>query len=188
MPILKQKYNSFSSAPKYRWTFKRGNIIHIDFEYQFLSKSTDIIDAELDRIDAEASKSEDPDQFGVYDKYEYVLGLGFVACQTYIASKLKGKKKFQALSTDPKHRSKQTFAVVINACANYWKHHDEWERASLKENAKKTISILEEMGADVWSSYPTSNIMHALLEPHKPRFKNLLPFLKQWAENLKNAT
>jgi len=142
----------------------------------------------LDRIDTEAKYSDDPDQFGIYDKYEYVLGLGFVTCQTYIASKHKGKNKFQALNTGPKHRSEQTFAVVINACANYWKHHDEWERTSLNKNAKNTINILEKMGADVWSSYPTSNAMHALIEPHKPRFKNILPFLKQWAENLTNAT
>jgi len=132
--------------------------------------------------------SEDPDQFGVYDKCEHILGFGFVARQTYIASKPKGKLKFQALSCGPKHRSNQPFAVVTNACANYWKHHDEWEKTSLKENAKKTISILEAMGADVWSSYPTSSTMHTLLAPHKPRFKNLLPFLKQWAGNVTNAT
>lgn len=142
----------------------------------------------MDRIDSQAAKSEDPDQFGIYDDYEHILGLGFVACQTYISSKLRGKSKSQVLSLGPKHRCNQTFAAITNACANYWKHHDEWERASLRDDAKKTISILQAMGADVWSSYPTSNIMQVLIAPHTPRFKNLLPFLKQWAETVTNAT
>ena len=148
----------------------------------------DKVDAELDRIDAQAVKSEDPDQFGVYDQYEHILGLGFVACQTYITSKLRGRKKSQVLGLGPRHRCDQTFAAITNACANYWKHHDEWERASLRDDAKQTISILQAMGADVWSSYPASNTMQVLLAPHAPRFKNLSPFLKQWAENVTNAT
>jgi len=119
----------------------------------------------------------------VYDKSEYVLGLGFVACQTYMASKVHGKMTFQALNSGPMHRSQQPFSLVANACANYWKHHDGWDRASLKGDAKNTISTLERIGADVWSSYPSSNVMHALLVPHKPRFMNLLLFLKQWAGN-----
>jgi predicted nucleic acid-binding Zn finger protein len=155
---------------------------------EFLTKAKDVVDAELDRIDLVAKKSDDPDSFAVYDEFEYVLGVGFVACQTYIASKLRGKNKTQSLSLGPMHRSQQSFAVVTNACANYWKHHDEWDRASLKENARRTISVLEAMGADVWSEYPTSNVMHALLSPHELRFKKLLPFLKQWAERLHNAT
>lgn len=153
-----------------------------------------VVDSELDRIALEARNSENPDLLGVYDEFEHVLGLGFVACQTYIVSKLKGKvskrkgkNKTQLLSLGPMHRSQQSFALVINACANYWKHHDEWDGASLGNREKTTISVLEKMGADVWSEYPTSKVMHALLSPHEKRFKKLLPFLKQWAENAHNA-
>lgn len=83
------------------------------------------------------------------ERIEDLLGVAFVAAQVYLTtvrtsmlrrSEILQKRKGSPLSfiTDPKAydifncdnptepKSQQSYVRVVNAVANYWKHHDEW--------------------------------------------------------------
>lgn len=86
----------------------------VDFNLDFLKSAAALVDASLDRLDRESIASPDPDTFGIFDEAEYLIGFGFVACQTYLTaiasqSTLKGKKH-EALALGPLHRTGQSIA------------------------------------------------------------------------------
>jgi hypothetical protein len=57
-----------------------------DFDLEFLREAVRLLDAQLEHLEGEATRLADPDAFGVYDTVEYIVGLGFTACQGYLAS------------------------------------------------------------------------------------------------------
>lgn len=141
-----------------------------------------VLDKELSIMSKEIECSEDPDSLGLLDHYEQIHGVGFAVCQTFLTAVHKGKNKSSSFSTGPFHSSGKSYAQITNACANFWKHNDEWERSCLSSQAKGTIGVLKNFGVDVWSSYPLSNAFHLLLSSaHEATFTQLLNFLNQWS-------
>ena len=53
----------------------------LDFDLDFLNDAVGSSGMQLDRLDVEAKISDDSDAYGVLDRAEYVVGLGFVSCQ-----------------------------------------------------------------------------------------------------------
>lgn len=104
------------------------------------------LDRELSVISKEIERSDDPDTLGLLDYYEQIHGVGFAVCQTFITSVHKGVNKSAFFSVGPFHSCGKSYAQIINACANYWKHNDEWERSSLSGQAKSTIEVIESLG------------------------------------------
>ncbi len=160
----------------------------IDFNLDFLRRAAVLIDASLDRLDRESGASQDPDAFGIFDEAEYLVGFGFVACQTYLTaiasqSTLKGEKR-KALSLGPLHRTGQSMAQLVNAAANYWKHSPEWSLDTPSIQAKQTLEVISRLGVDTSAPYPTANMLYEILTPHPARFAPLLPFLTQWRNTL----
>ena len=158
----------------------------LDFDLEFLTAATALVDASLERVKAEASSSPDPDAFGIFDETEYLTGFGFVACQTYATavvsrSRLKGKKH-EALALGPKHRTGRSMAQLINAAANYWKHSPEWAFDAPTTQAAQTIDVISSLGVAASDSYPVANMLREILAPHRARFENLIPFVKQWLD------
>jgi hypothetical protein len=158
----------------------------LDFDLEFLTAATALVDTSLERLHAEARSSPDPDAFGIFDEAEYLTGFGFVACQTYATavvsrSQLKGKKR-EALALGPKHRTGRSMAQLINAAANYWKHSPEWALDAPTTQAAQTIEVISSLGVDAGDSYPVANLLREILTPHRARFENLMPFLKQWRD------
>ena len=149
-----------------------------------------MVDASLERLDGKGAVSPDPDAFGIFDEMEYIIGFGFVACQTYataVVSRSKFKsKKHEALVLGPKHRTGQSVIQLINAAANHWKHSPEWSLDTPTTQAKQTLKVISSLGVDTNGSYPVANMLHEILAPHQARFENLLPFLMQWRDILKN--
>jgi hypothetical protein len=99
------------------------------------------IDAGLAAIEAQIGDPEWYDGVHACDDAEPLLGLGFVAFQTYAvgavadlnrirASRRKPKKnKLDCYSCDPVTlRGGVTRIQLVHAVANYFKHHDEWPR------------------------------------------------------------
>jgi hypothetical protein len=140
------------------------------------------LDIELSGILSEIQRSGDPDTHGLLDQYEQILGIGFAVCQTFLTSVHGGKNKSKSFLVGPHHSSGKSYAQITNACANYWKHNDEWERTSLNCQARGTIDVFKTLGIDVWSSYPLTQVFHKLFSSsQKATFVQLLDFLNHWS-------
>jgi len=72
------------------------------------------LDAQLNQMQEEARRTGDPDANGVFDRLEHVTGLGFAACQNYIASCAGRSRvsKQRALELGPKHRTGQPLVAL----------------------------------------------------------------------------
>lgn len=99
----------------------------VDYDLDLLRELLQLLDAQLDRLGKWAARADDADREGIYDSEEHVVGLGFVACQTYLVATYGAMlvKKPKALGFGPPHRSGYTIAQLVNHAANYWKHRDE---------------------------------------------------------------
>lgn len=161
-----------------------------DFDLEFLSEAARFLDGQLERIHREASGCDDSDVFGHFDRYEYVTGLGFVACQQYVTAILNQQRvaRHPALDVGPVHRSGVPMVALINAAANLWKHGSEWKEHPENPRAEQAMSILREAGLDLDQSYVLTNVLAVLLSPLPHRFVRLLPFLEQWREQLRLRT
>ena len=160
----------------------------LDFDLDFLRAAATLVDGSLERLQAEAHSSADPDAFGIFDEMEYITGFGFVACQGYATaivsrSQLKGKKR-EALALGPKHRSGRSMVQLVNAAANHWKHSPEWALDAPTAQAEQTIEVISSLGVNTNDSYPVATMLHEILAPHKAQFKKLIPFLTEWRDAL----
>ncbi len=109
------------------------------------------------------------DGLGALDDVEPILGLGFVAFQTYALGTWTdlneirengGKsplKKLQCYRCDPVTvRGAATRIEVINAVANYFKHHDEWPRwpTAKKDQGFQDAETMRHVGISETADHP----------------------------------
>lgn len=159
----------------------------LDFDLDFLRDAAALIDARLEHLHTEAKESPDPDGQGIFDHTEYLVGLGFVVCQTYMTAVVSWSKinKRDALALGPKHRTGLSMAQLVNAAANHWKHSSEWSLDAPKPQAAQTLEVISSLGVNTNDgSYPVANTLFQMLIPHQARFANLIPFLTQWRDAL----
>lgn len=158
-----------------------------DYDLQFLEEVTDLLDRKLDALDEEIESHPDPDSFGLFDRAEYTTGLGLVACQNYFTAVMGPRDRdgrARCLGLGPRHPGGYSIAEIINAGANYVKHHPE------PLTNKTAIAILDSFG--VWKNdwtevggrldYPMGNLLFDLLRPARPRFGELLRSLMPWRD------
>ena len=158
----------------------------LDYDLELLKGIVRTIDQHLETINQRSTEVDDADSFGYFDQAEHALGLGFVACQTYISAICGqlGTKKQDALSFGPQHSSGQTVVQIVNHAANYWKHSDEW-LLNKNHKKKKYIEIaFEAIGASVETDYPLSNVLMEITSPRKASFESLVELLIIWNEEL----
>lgn len=158
------------------------------FDLLFLKDAATLVDSRLRALEHEAKRSDDPDRDGIYERGEYISGFGLVACQTYMSACIAHSKldKVTALSLGPSHGCGASMANLIDALANYWKHSAEWTSPP-SPIAQRTIATLSKLGLDTRASYFTTNALAALLRPHEPRIKRVIPFLRQWNDSVQAA-
>jgi hypothetical protein len=158
----------------------------LDFNLDFLKDAVALIDPRLEYLDGEIKASPDPDQFGILDQREYLIGFGFVACQTYLTAVLgRGKmSKREAFALGPKHRTGRYMAELMNAAANHWKHSPEWLVDLPTTRSAQTLGAISSLGVDIKGPYPLANTLFEILTPNQARFSNLIPLLKQWRDAL----
>ncbi len=160
-----------------------------DSDFEFLRDMFGLLDARFDDLQLHIDESPDPDSMGLFDEGEYLSGMGFVACQRYLASTYgpPGVSKDIAMSLGPKHAGGEPVVRIINAAANYWKHVDEWDPAVvlmrdqqllLDARQKNTIRIIETVTH--WEDYTCFNLLAYLTLPTGPRFEGLVPILEAW--------
>lgn len=159
-----------------------------------------------EKIEIAKKEAKDLDSSGLLDTGEHIIGLAFTACQKYISSTFRqsGLKKENAFKLGPNHSSGESYAYIINAAANYWKHCDEWEiitAASVPDSemmeviirdyerleniAQRTVNTIE--NASSWSSYTCSNVLAAITSAEKISTLALIPILLEWRKTLINS-
>lgn len=158
----------------------------VDFDLEFLREAAALVDANIERQERNASASPDPDGFGIFDHVEYVVGFGFVACQTYLVAIASRKRlvKKDYLGLGPKHRTGRSMAELINAAANCWKHSPEWCLDGWTSRSDSTLNVISSLGVDTNGLHPLANTLYEILAPHPARFENLIPFVIRWRDAL----
>lgn len=152
----------------------------LDMDFPLLRSIIEGLDPILIELHEMASKSPDPDGWGILDKIESLAGLCLVACQNYMITRLNGRPRSSAYACGPKCRGSYV-AEIINAAANYHKHHPEWEHEDEKKR-KATVDVLRALG--VWEyDYKASRVLDELI-PYPATFRDLLPLLDGWREAL----
>ena len=133
---------------------------------------------------------------------EELLGAAFVVCQSYITTIVSGFKSlheransdgYKLTSTDRSKRdilgkestkvgkSKFTEIQVIDAFANYFKHHTEWPGNwnKVKKNSERTVQIIRSVGAEQGS---TGNLRKGAEILGNPTYDNIDSFIDKVAE------
>ena len=144
------------------------------------------IDQHLDHTIQEAMLVDEADNFGYFDRTEHIIGLGFVACQTYMSSvygyyKI---KKQRALSIGPSHSGGLTKAQIINHAANYWKHNSEWLFDKNGKQRKYIEDAFESVGFPVNTDYPLSGVLTEIVFPEFAAFNPILKILESWRDEI----
>ncbi len=153
------------------------------FNLVFVKNIIEPIDVAIESYKVDMTSHPDPDSFGLFDQYEQFLGIGFTVCQFFLSSVHKGKNKGSVFLKGPFHSSGKSYAQITNACANYWKHNEEWNRTNLSSQAKGTLKVFEQLSVNAWDSYPLSQVFDTLLGNHGS-FRELLIELNSWANQI----
>ena len=179
----------------------------IDTDLVFLIEILEMLDLKLGQLNIDITEaiscSADPDSLGYFDRGEYIVGIGFCACQRYMSSTYGpiGIEKSKALQLGPNHEGGLSLATIINVAANYWKHIDEWSCIEFKTNdeenelevvmrsienlskqQKGTVSAIETVTA--WADYTCANILASIAPGPELKLVELIPVLKEWRSQL----
>ena len=108
---------------------------------------------------------------------------------TVVRGDLKKEKK-DALSKEPKHENGNTFAKIVDASADYWKHNGEWPLDTDRNRKGKedieaifeTISINSPISVN--DDYPLGNILFELSRTEKKQFNAVFKKIQEWRNEL----
>ncbi len=167
-----------------------------DQDFYFLSRFLCLLDTELIQVTKNIKNSKDPDADGLCLYAEYLIGLGFMGMQNYIAATYPqaGMNKKKALKIEPNFTEDATFVEIINAGANYHKHQEEWgtinviEKNLIKLNKAQVQTIETIQKVTPWDDYTLSNLLAALINntnsSEKIELSQLLPEIIEWRNNI----
>jgi len=164
--------------------------LYLNENFNILKALVAAIDARLDKLDLDCEACPDAYGWGLLDIGEALCGMGFVACQQYITAVASDWRlsKQDALSCGPRHSCGARLVAIVNDAANAWKHSDEWSLSdSPSKQAKRALEGLGRIvSEDTNCEYVLAEILSRLSEPEqKGRFRNLLPLLSEWADDLR---
>ena len=157
--------------------FTNGSLVTIDYDLEALRHLSGVLDIQIDALTAEASLLSDPDGSGVFDQMESIAGLGFVACQTYLAATYSQVRlaKNRALTFGPTHFSGISIVALLNHAANFWKHRDEWSLQNNNITARNCmIETFDRIGCSVTSDYLLVNCMFELSGTNEESWRDAL--------------
>jgi hypothetical protein len=161
-----------------------GVVIH-DYNLELLREVLETLDNGLVRLDRMAEQGADPDEEGLVEPREHLLGVGLAACQRYLASTAAfvHLPKTEALQYGPRHRSGETLVALVNAGANFWKHADEWAMPRHTSLQALTLGTLSVLGVD-HAEAPLDAVFRSLCLDPSPKLVALLPHLEAWRDEL----
>jgi len=128
---------------------------------------------------------------------EPLFGLGFVAAQTYALGTVSDLNSIMMSRLKPKLEKLHCYAhdtvvlkggvtriQLINASANYFKHHDEWARwPTGSERGANDTKILGSVGITEKTEFPCINVVDILCGTNWELIL-LLRILKEWRAHL----
>lgn len=134
------------------------------------------------------------------EQIETILGIAFVAAQTYITGTIsdiraigvganKGNK-YEMLSTgSPYVADNVTQVVLVDSIANYYKHNEEWDGWKEDNKNKRTIEILRKCGITEKTEFPCYEAA-TILWPEKDIYElgKLLEILVDWRGQVLNES
>jgi hypothetical protein len=161
----------------------------LDYDLSLLKEIVHLIDRHLDEIIHNATQVDDAESFGYFDSAEHIIGLGFVACQTYMSSVYGYLRidKQKALSVGPLHSSGQTKVRIINHAANYWKHNNEWSLDNNNKQKKYVEEAFESVGFPVDTDYPLSGVLAEIVFSENAGFEAIIHILELWQKQLQET-
>jgi len=172
------------------------HIREMDFRRDWIAELFHALTTAIENIE---NKIEEIDWFdGIFalEHTETILGVAFVAAQTYIAgtvadiNELLGKSKHltkrQLLELDGGSINNcVTQMQLIDAVANYYKHHDEWVTWQPDERNRYTISILNKCGITEKTEFPCNSAASLLWpEAELGKFHYLLDIMLHWRKRV----
>ncbi len=162
----------------------------IDLHLDLLRDVLHVLDRHIDVVADRSVEAELQDQYGLFDRAEHATGLGFVAIQLYLTSLANQLTvgKAMALSAGPKHASGEPIAAIINAAANYWKHHPEWAHQRPDRRRERIEALFDSVGFPVDSDYPLSGVLAEITTPRVARMTALVPLLLAWRDELRDTS
>ena len=133
------------------------------------------------------------------EQAEGLCGIAFVTAQTYITGTIADVKRL-ALA-DTKFKKDQllkefndnlpgltpTKLEFCDAMANYFKHHEEWQRWAGAGQKQKTVTMLQAAGLNEADNYPCVKAIHILLPENEWNLMPLLKLLSSWRESIIEA-
>jgi hypothetical protein len=154
----------------------------IDFDLQLFIDVATVLDGHIFAVTDGSVAFDIADQMGLFDRAEHACGLGFVACQAYLASTYSdvAVTKVQALSLGPDHSFGGKAVAIINAAANFWKHQAEWQLQPNHPGRRRTERTFDEVDFPVNSEYPLVGVLTELTTPREARLLSLVPILESW--------
>ena len=162
----------------------------IDLYFDIVRDTAQLLDDQMERLSARGVKSADPGSSTEFDVADYICGLGFAALQQYITHVVNRHEgrivRPHAFTRGPTHKCGQTYAALINAAANYWKHSTEWQRSGVDSNdrARQAAFPLRQLGVDLEKSYVLAHALYKLMDPNPARFRLLVPYVERWRDDV----
>ncbi len=163
-----------------------NHILEFDFRY---SSTWDVIRG-LDQ--AFANRDRRADGMEQLETAETIIGIGYIALQTYITGAIADLGAVFQISQKP-HELRamaptlgRTGATVIEAVwslANYFKHHEEWPDWNAEGSRRSTIETLTRLHIAEDTEFPCIELMK-IVEPDHWRLLPLLESGSRWREGL----
>jgi hypothetical protein len=172
------------------------HIREMDFRKEWLGELFRALKTGIGAISLKLDEVEWFDGINAEEYSESILGIAFVAAQTYIAGTVSDLKemvdrpneiiKWRLLSLDKRViKDNVNTLQLIDATANYFKHHDEWPDWQVTSRNRDTISTLNRCGITKDTEFPCYSAA-TLLWPEEElgNFELLLDILVSWRNNV----
>jgi hypothetical protein len=168
----------------------------MDFRRNWISTLYEALSRVIHDIGQKLEEHGHYDGIDALEDPEWILGIAFIAAQTYITGTIADLKAvLSQSSSDTQKVSKKTLLLVdvisiadgvtplqlIDAIANYQKHHDEWEDWQVDDKNRSTIEILENSGINKDTEFPCYKAATLLWpESRVGELSYLLNLLEDW--------
>lgn len=175
----------------------------MDFRRNWLSQLYAALTAMMNDIDQKLEDDDCYDGTDAREDAESILGIAFIAAQTYIVGTVADINAIHKISRQPLDKSEKlkpkdllsldvvsiagevSRTQLVYEIANYHKHHDEWEEWSVNDRNRQTIKVLNGCGIHKGTTHPCYEAA-ALLWPEEQleKFGYLLNLLVDWRERV----
>ena len=162
------------------------HILEFDFRHSWVYETLQALDRGVEKL-----VNDRLDGLDLLEHVDDIVGLGFVALQTYIGgTEADLRAVFPPLATSSRDlRAKQCKEVsgvscveAIWAAANFYKHHDQWPDWRPTGSRKDTVNTLARLGIVESTEFPCVEVQRALQTDSTP-LVGLLDLVSDWREN-----